>query len=184
MIANRHASDCNLRTLVFTSDPIKIASGQAFGWEDASSLVAAASRLPRPTSAGHTCPQRPPWKRLLRDQERLTDPALKGLCLDRAALGVSPIFRASLVQTSAALRPFHSPTRWGRILWGRFTDRAISSYRFSCFLVLSVRLTLDRRRFSTLQMRAKAEPFGGILPGLSDRSQSALARPSRLIQRK
>jgi len=30
-----------------------------------------------------------------------------GRCPDRAPQGISPIFRASLVQTSAVLRPFH-----------------------------------------------------------------------------
>jgi hypothetical protein len=36
----------------------------------------------------------------------------KGRCPDRVAQGVSPVFRASLVQTSALLRPFRSSLRF------------------------------------------------------------------------
>ena len=61
----------------------------------------------RPSSAGRSFPQRPPLQ-FLRSAPGKVDKLAKGLCPDRAAQGVSPIFRASLVQTSASLRPFRS----------------------------------------------------------------------------
>ncbi len=50
----------------------------------------------------------------------------KGLCPDRAAQGVSPIFRASLVQTSAALRPFRSA--FGSLSKGGYTPPLAPCY--------------------------------------------------------
>ena len=71
-------------------------------WEDVSSLATAAARLPPPSSAGLSRPQRPPCKRPLRHQERLTDPALRGS---------APVARRKGLPQSSALRLCRPPLR-------------------------------------------------------------------------
>ena len=65
-------------------------------------------RLPAPSSAGLSFPQRPPRKHSCAARKAKETKPAKGLCPDRAPQGASPIFRAALVQTSASLRPFRS----------------------------------------------------------------------------
>jgi hypothetical protein len=64
----------------------------------------------------------------------------KGLCPDRAAQGVSPIFRASLVQTSASLRPFRLRCKGGRYPSPlRLATPAFARWRSACTCRVSTR---------------------------------------------
>ncbi len=65
------------------------------------------SRLSRPTSAGRSRPQRPPWNHPLRDNERLTDPPLRGSAPIARRKGI-PNLPRSLVQTGLRSPPLRS----------------------------------------------------------------------------
>jgi hypothetical protein len=74
------------------------------------SLASVAQRPPLPTRAGRSRPQRPPWNHPLRDNERLTDRALRGSAPIARRKGIPNLPRFACADRPSAAS---ASLRWG-----------------------------------------------------------------------